>query len=394
MLNLHLDMPSGIAGDMTVAALTHLGAPIAPLQEALKSMGLEKIKTEIQQTQRNGITCLSFQLRGVDAHSHHHRTLDDILQLISKSGIAPLARDMAIAIFEKLAEAEGSVHSKQASKVTFHEVGAIDSIADILGVSLAVYHLAPKRISASVPVLGTGLTRSQHGTIPVPSPASLALLKGIPTRGVDVDGELTTPTGAAILAALVDQFGPWPSMKTTDIGYGAGTKEFANRPNLLRAVLGESEDSAQVDDEWQVETNIDDMNPELFEHLMDKLFEAGANDVWFSPVHMKKHRPAIVASALCDCAHLEQVQQAFFIHSTTIGLRSHPVQRRKLARRLESVQTPWGKVRIKVATEGDTVYGASPEYDDCKAIASSLNIPLGRVYSAADRAWQDGRKEQ
>ncbi len=393
MLNLYLDTPSGIAGDMTVAALTHLGAPLEPLRQALRSMGLENIRVETQETTRNGISCLSFQVKGMEKHSHYHRTLDHVVSLVSKAEIPAQAKDMALDIFEKLAQAEGAVHARDPADVTFHEVGAIDSITDIVGVSLAIYHLAPKRISASIPVFGTGVTKSQHGAIPVPSPASVAVLKGIPTRGVDVPGELTTPTGAAILATIVDQFGPWPAMKTTAIGYGAGSREYENRPNILRAVLGEGEDSTQAGDEWQVDTNIDDMNPELFEYLMEKIFEAGANDVWFTPVHMKKHRPAITVSALCDSSHLEQVQQAFFMHSSTIGLRFHSLQRRKLARSIHSVDTPWGPVRIKLATEGQTTYSASPEYDDCKAIASKFGIPLDRVYSAADRAWQEGREK-
>ncbi len=392
MLNLHLDMPSGIAGDMTVAALTHLGAPIEPIHKALESMGLDKIEVAVQKTKRNGISCMSFHVDGMDHHGHHHRTLNDILRLISKAHMPSGAKDMAVKIFENLALAEASIHSKTPGDVTFHEVGAVDSIADVIGVSLGVHHLSPQRITASVPVLGCGVTKSQHGIIPVPSPATVALLKGIETRGTDTQGELTTPTGAAILATLVDEFGPWPAMKTTGIGYGAGTNEFADRANLLRVVLGEVRDPHHAGDEWQIDTNIDDMNPEFFELLMEKLFEAGANDVWLTQIHMKKHRPAITVSVLCDTSRLEQVQHAMFTHSSTIGLRFHPLRRRKLARSIHTVETQWGPVRMKIATEGNKLYSVSPEYDDCKQIAKRLDIPMSRVYSEAQRAWQDGRK--
>lgn len=393
MLNLHLDMPSGIAGDMTLAALTHMGAPLDPLLRALKSMNLD-IKPKVSQTQRNGISCLSFHIDGLESNSHHHRNFKDIARLISSAHLPAGARDMAIAIFEKLARAEGAVHAKDPHEVNFHEVGALDSIVDIVGVALAVNHLAPERISASVPVLGSGVTKSQHGTIPVPSPATVAVLQGIPTRGLDVTEELTTPTGAAIVATIVDEFGPWPSMTVTAIGYGAGSRQIPGRPNMLRAVLGEFATEDRRDDEWQIDANIDDMNPELFEYLMEKLFEAGAKDVWFTPIYMKKHRPASSVSVLCDSSHLDQLQHTFFVHSTTIGLRFHPLKRKKLARSIETVETPWGPVRIKVASEGDTVYSASAEYEDCKAIASESNISLDEIYSAAKRAWHDGRKKQ
>ncbi len=383
---LHLDMVGGIAGDMTVAALTHLGAPLDPLRRALDAMGLEGLEIRTEPVAPSGIGALRFEVRGADGQAHPHRTLPDVLDLIGRAGLPAAIGDRIARVFRRLAEAEGAVHGVAVDQVTFHEVGALDSIADIVGVVLAVDHLAPDRITASPPVVGSDTVDSRHGPLPVPAPATLQLLRGLPVVGLPVAAELTTPTGAAILAELCDSFGPWPAMRPEAIGYGAGTRELPGRPNLLRAVLGEASEAAS--DEWLVEANIDDMSPEHYAHLIERLLEAGAHDAWLTPVQMKKGRPAIVIGILCDEDHRDATERTLFCESTTIGLRRQRVERRKLARRTDEVQTPWGPVRVKVASEGDRIYTASPEYEDCRALARSAGVPLADVYEAARAAWR------
>jgi len=389
---LHLDMIGGIAGDMTVAALTHLGAPLGPLREALSAMGLGGLGVEVIPVAPSGISALRFQVNGASNEGHPHRALPDVLALISRAGLPASASERAERIFGHLAEAEGAVHGIEPERVTFHEVGALDSIADIVGVVLALEHLAPDRITASIPLVGSGTIPSRHGPLPVPAPATLALLRGLPVTGLAIDAELTTPTGAAILASVAQAFGPWPAMRPEAIGYGAGTRELPSRPNLLRAVLGEAEGQAAA--EWLIEANIDDMSPEHYTHLVERLLEAGAHDAWLTPVQMKKGRPAIVIGILCDEDHRDPVERTLFTESTTIGLRRQRVERRKLARRSDSVQTPWGPVRIKVASEGDQIYTASPEYEDCRALARSSGVPLAEVYEVARAAWRAGRENR
>lgn len=387
---LHFDIVSGISGDMTVAALTHLGAPLEPLQAALDAMGVGALRVSTRPAAASGIRALRFEVHSTEA-DHSHRTLTDVEALLDRAELPEGARALAGRIFARLAEAEGRVHGIPSAQVAFHEVGALDSIADVVGCALAIEHLAPDRISSSEPLLGHGTVDSRHGPIPVPAPATVELLKGIPTRGLDVAAELTTPTGAAILASLVQSFGPWPHMRPQAIGYGAGSRELPGRPNLLRAVLGESDPEA-IEDEWLVEANIDDMSPELYEYLMERLFSAGAHDVWLTPVQMKKTRPAIVVAVLCDRTRLEPIELTLFEETSTIGLRRQPVMRRKLARRSQNVSTPWGPVRVKVAGEGTRTYTVSPEYEDCRALAREAGVPLAEVFAAARAAWRDQEK--
>ncbi len=387
---LHFDIISGISGDMTLAALSHLGAPIEPLRQALDAMGFSRVKVSTRPTRQSGIGALRFEVQA-EMEEPRHRSLADVLALIDRASLSAGAHGRAEAIFRRLAEAEGRVHGIEPDRVSFHEVGAIDSIADVVGFALAVEHLHPGRITSSPTVLGSGTTECRHGPIPVPAPATVELLKGVPVRGLPIQAELTTPTGAAILATQVDRFGDWPAMRPEAIGYGAGSREIPDRPNLLRAVLGVSDEADEIEsgDELLVEANIDDMSPEHYEHLMDRLFEAGAHDVWLQPVQMKKSRPAVVVSLLCSRSRLEQLEHILFVESSTIGLRRQTVCRRKLARRDETVQTPWGPVRVKIAGEGGEIYTVSPEYEDCRALARKAGVPLHEVYTAARTAWNE-----
>jgi hypothetical protein len=273
-------------------------------------------------------------------------------------------------------------------KVAFHEVGAWDSIADIVGAAAALAWLEPVAVTSSPPVLGTGMIRTAHGLMPVPAPATTAILRGLPvfTEGT---GELTTPTGAAILAAVVQSFGPPPPMRMCAQGFGAGTREHADRPNVLRVILGETLGQALLPSAGEVvlvAANVDDMNPQLAEPLMAALFAAGSLDAWLTPIQMKKGRPAIEVSALCPKDALASVETAFFANSTTIGLRRQVMQRTVLDRALATISTPHGKVRVKVASRAGEILGATPEFEDCRKVAARAKVPVQRVVAEANAA--------
>jgi hypothetical protein len=392
---LHLDMPSGIAGDMTLAALTQLGAPLEPLEEALGAMGLVGVEVRALPVEVSGIAALGLEVRegGGDpdqadhGHHHPHRRYAEIRALLARAGLPAGARGRAEDMFARLAEAEGRVHGVPADEVAFHEVGAVDSIADLVGVALALEHLAPGRLSASPPVVGHGVIHSQHGPLPSPAPATLELLKGLPVRGLDVEAELTTPTGAAILRSQVQTFSAFPSLVPEAVGHGAGTRSLPGRPNLLRAILGEA--PAQAEEEWLLETNLDDMPPSLLEHLMERLYAEGALEVWLAPIIMKRSRPAVVLSLLGPTGRLEALEGVLLRESTSLGLRRRPVERRKLARLERRVQTPWGMVRVKLAMEAGRALHATPELADCRALAESAGVPLLSVDQAARAAWRE-----
>ncbi len=385
---LHFDMPSGIAGDMALAALAQLGAPLDPLRAAIGRMGLAGVDIALDPVQPSQIAAQRARISGAEGGGHPHRDLAAVRALIDRAGLPADARRRALAMFERLARAEAAVHGTTPDRVTFHEVGAVDSIVDVVGVALALAHLAPDRISASPAAVGSGWVDSQHGRLPVPAPATLELLRGLPLRGQAVAAELTTPTGAAILATQVDRFGSWPAMRLRAIGNGAGSRQLADRPNLLRIALGDSE-AAELEDEILIEANIDDMNPEIYAHLLDRLLAAGAADAWLTPVQMKKGRPAMVVAALCTAGRLAAVEQALFRESTTIGLRRQPIERRKLERSHTAVTTPWGAVRIKTAGEAGRILTAAPEYEDCRTLADEAGVPLREVYDAARAAWRE-----
>jgi uncharacterized protein (TIGR00299 family) protein len=386
---LHFDIIGGISGDMTVAALTSLGAPLQPLHEAFRAMGLSQLQVAVEPVEVNGIGAL--RLKVEFPREQVHRTLSDILKLLSAAKLPPAAHARAEAIFRRLAEAEGKVHGVPPERVQFHEVGALDSIADIVGCALALEHFQPDQVSSSPALLGRGLTEGGHGVVPLPAPATVELLRGLPSRGVDIEAELTTPTGAAILATQAERFCAWPDGAITSVGYGAGSHLLADRPNLLRAVLIEQSVPLNTE-EVLVEANLDTMNPEYFEHIIDCLLEAGALDVWLQPIIMKKSRPAVVLAFLCDAGHCAALERIVLTESSTIGLRRQFVSRHKLARRMVSVITPYGEVRVKVAGEDSAPFSIAPEYEDCRRIAREKHIPLKTVYQAAIGAYQQGNR--
>ena len=414
-LHLHFEPTSGIAGDMAVAALVDAGVPAAVVRGAVAAMGVRGLRVAFGRRKRGAYVGRSFDVswpgrpRKARAtvtpaghhhdhdgdHHHHdqahdHRDYAEIKRLLKRARLDGDVRALAGDVFARIAEVEAELHGMRVDRVAFHEVGAYDSIADVVGVAAAIVHLAPASIGSLPPVVGTGVVRTAHGPVPVPAPATAALLASaeIPIRAEGA-GELTTPTGAAILAAVVDDFGPLPPLVPRAIGYGAGTKELADRANVLRVTLGEPlgvPDAAPVGEVVLVEANVDDMSPQLVGPLYDALFAAGAVDVWSAPILMKKGRPALLVSALATPAMLAPVERAFFVHSTTLGLRRRALERLVLARSFAAVATPYGKVRVKLSALDGEILGAQPEFEDCRRLAARAGVPTREVHAAAAAA--------
>ncbi len=322
------------------------------------------------------------------AHDHDHRDYAEIRRLLKRAKLDPDVRELAGEVFAEIARVESALHGVPVDRIAFHEVGAYDSIADVVGAAAAIAWLAPTSISCSPPVLGTGFVRTAHGRVAVPAPATAELLAGVPVRA-EGEGELTTPTGAAILASVVDRFGSLPPMRLHAQGMGAGTRELADRPNLLRVMLGQPLGEALPESAPSVtllESNIDDMSPQLIEPLLAALFAAGAVDAWSTPILMKKGRPAFTVSALAPAEAVEAVARAFFENSTTIGLRSLPLGRTVLARSRAQVKTAFGNVAVKLSALDGQVVAATPEFDDCRRLAKAGHAPVRAVLAAATAA--------
>ena len=378
---LYIDAFSGISGDMTVGALLALGVPLDTIKDQLQLLPLGGYTVSAAARQVHGIGATKFNVE-VTTHGHAHRPFRDIRSMLGGSRLDAAAQRIALAIFTKLAEAEGRVHGVAPDDVEFHEVGAVDSIVDIVGTAVGVTTLGIEVAYVSPLPLGSGIVQSQHGPLPVPAPATVELLRGFPTRPGDGEGELVTPTGAAIVAALATP-GPAPEIGIHAVGYGAGERTLKDRPNLLRLVLGERLDAPGHEDLLVVETNIDDLNPELYDHVMERLLSAGARDVYLAPVHMKKNRPGIVLSVLCGESERERLVAIMLNETSAIGVRYYPVRRRILDRTVKEVGTAYGAVRVKVALAPDGHENLAPEYDDCKRIAIQKGVPIKRVYQAA-----------
>jgi len=393
MKTLYFDCFSGISGDMTLAALVDLGVDKELLISELQKLNVPGWKMKFSEVAKHGIRANQvdiileesehshFHLRHLlGKHEHVHRNMADIASLIDNSSISARAKELAKRIFMRLAVAEAGVHGTTPEKVHFHEVGAVDSIIDIVGAAICLDILSPDRICASVLHDGHGFTKCRHGTIPVPVPAVTEMLaaRGVNFRQLDIEGELMTPTGAAIVLEMSESFGTIPEMKITKTGYGAGKKDFSI-PNVLRAVWGEAVEMAASSSITIIETNIDDTTPEILGYVMDRLFEAGAKDVFFTPIYMKKHRPATQLTVLCDETKTEQMEQILFTETSTIGLRKSQACRTCLPREIVKVATPYGEVQAKKVSFGSTTRIAL-EYDDACRLAKEKNVPLADIY--------------
>jgi pyridinium-3,5-bisthiocarboxylic acid mononucleotide nickel chelatase len=381
-----LEPVGGIAGDMFLAAALDLGVDRAALEGALATLGLPGWRLEISRRSESGIRGTHVDVR-VEAEQPHARGLGEILGIVQASGLSARVKALARAIFERIGEAEATVHGVPLAEVHFHEVGAVDSIVDVCGAAVVMELLGFPRVVAAPPELGRGLARTEHGPMPIPPPAVLELLKGKPVRPGGPPGEAVTPTGAALLAELA-AIGPLPAYVPGRIGYGIGTVSWPDRPNVLRMTLGESVQAAAAQGVpaealWVLEANLDDCSGQLVARAIEVALEAGALDAWAAPVTMKKGRPGLLLGALVDEAHRAAVTRAFLLETTTLGVRRHRVERDALERTLRTVETPYGAVRVKVALEGGREVGAHPEYDDCLARAKERGVPVREVMAAA-----------
>lgn len=385
---LFFDAFAGVSGDMTVGALLALGVDLERLRGELAVLPLSGYAVRASEKLVHGIRACKFDV-DVEAlahdhgDAHAHRAYGDIRAMISASALPARVRELALAIFARLAEAESRVHGVPADAVTFHEVGAVDSIVDIVATAIGLVALEVESVYVSALPLGSGTVKSQHGVIPVPAPATVELLRGFPVRVGDGTGELVTPTGAAIVAALAKPGMGLPPMAIEAVGYGAGTRTLADRPNLLRLLLGRAAAAASGDELVEIATNIDDSSPELYEHVIEQLFAAGARDVWLTPAQMKKNRPGIALHVLAEPASREAIAALVMRETSAIGVRFHSVQRRILSREQITVGTEYGAVQVKIARAPDGTVNVAPEYDDCRRIARERGVPLKLVYQAA-----------
>ena len=378
---LYLDCYAGISGDMTVGALLDLGVPLEYLQAEMGKLGLPAGAYELStsRTERRHIPALKFDVAVHDHHSHRHYAAIDAM--IAGGGLAGPVKARARAIFRRLAEAEAKVHGVAIEEVHFHEVGAVDSIIDIVGTAICLEFLEVEAVYASALPLGSGFVETAHGRLPVPAPATAELLQGLPVHGRCGAGERVTPTGAAIVAALVTGFGKQPEMQLDKLGSGAGGKDFPDCPNILRAFLGRNAEKERSDDEViVVEANIDDSTPELLGYAMERLFEGGALDVFFTPIQMKKNRPGVMISFLCLPVQLEQLAGLLLTETSAIGLRHYRANRTILRRQIVEMQTEYGPVRFKqVYDNNGDVMRTTPEYEDCRRIAREKELPCQTV---------------
>ncbi|HUI26566.1 MAG TPA: nickel pincer cofactor biosynthesis protein LarC [Candidatus Kryptonia bacterium] len=381
----YFDAFSGVSGDMTVGALLALGVPLERVRAELRRLPIGGYEIAAEPVHVNGIAATHFIVRVESTHQHghehSHRPYRVIRALIEDSQLSAPVKQKAQAIFARLAEAESRVHAIAPDDVEFHEVGAVDAIVDIVATAVGFCELGIDAAYVSPLPTGSGIVRSQHGPLPIPAPATVELLRGFPLRTGDGEGELVTPTGAAIVATLARPGAP--PLRIDRVGYGAGTRRLADRPNLLRLVLGEAVAALGGDELVLIETNIDDANPELYDHVMERLLAEGARDVYLTPVLMKKNRPGIVLSVLSEAVDRERLAEIVLTETTAIGVRYHSVQRTILAREVREVMTEFGAVRVKIAHAPDGRENLAPEHDDCRRIANERHVPLKIVYQAA-----------
>jgi uncharacterized protein (TIGR00299 family) protein len=390
----YFDCFSGISGNMILGGLLDLGVPPAFIRKGLATLKIESF--EIQSTVGERA-----HLRGTHVHvkpkkaSTKERSFKEIRDLIEKSALDRGIKQRSIAIFRRLAEAEGRIHQQAPDQVHFHEVGALDSIVDVVGAVVGIGYLDVEAVYASRIPLGRGVAESRHGVLPVPVPATLELLKGVPVYGSNAEGELVTPTGAAWITSLADGFGDIPDMEIEGVGYGLGDRDLGSIPNVLRILVGKARPSLPHDRVMLVETDIDDMNPEFFEPLMDSLFAKGALDVSFLPIQRKKNRPGVTVRIICEESSRGDIVETILRESTSIGVRYFPVQREKLNRTIKWVKTPFGRVRVKVSgEEGRKIHHLSPEYEDCRRLSLEKKISILEVHQEALFAATKGRFEK
>jgi len=415
MKTLYLDLCSGISGDMFLGALIDLGVDVVRLERELKKLRLDGYRLRVTRKQKSGIEGVRFDVlvvksRGgkvegrrherVHTHRHGHdsnRNFAEIKRLIERSKLSLWVRKKAVAVFQRIAEAEGKIHGLPPERVHFHEVGAVDSIVDIVGACAALELLGKTRVLASPVVEGTGWVDCAHGRFPVPAPATLAILgaRGLGVTQCEEPHELVTPTGAALLAEFVESLGPMQGLVAEKTGFGIGTRENQTRPNVLRAVLGESRAEGRgsrvksEEHDWEtdrvavLETNLDDISAEILGHFVETALAAGALDVFYTPVQMKKNRPGVLLTVLCVEADADKFSELILRETSTFGVRRAWAERRKLRREFTTVKTPFGNVAVKVGRLNGKVIHVAPEFESCKKLAAQVEVPLNKIYEAA-----------
>ncbi len=384
----YFDCFSGVSGDMILGALVDAGVGIDVLRAELGKLDLPGYEITTLRLNRGGIAATKVHVC-VEQKEQPARRLSRIRKIIEDSTLSENIKSRSISIFEILAKAEAKVHGTTVDEVHFHEIGAVDAIVDIIGAVIGIDYLGIGELHSSPVNLGSGEVETAHGVLPVPAPATAELLKGIPCYGSTAPFELATPTGAAIMGSFAVRFGPLPEMQISRVAYGAGGKDIEGRPNVLRMIIGELQPRCEEDRSVIIETNIDDMNPQIYDFVMERLLQQGANDAYMTPVIMKKGRPGILLSVLVDPANMDAVIDTIFRETTSIGVRIKEVDRKKLVREVREVETRYGTVRIKISKRGGRVLTATPEYEDCRKAAEEKNIPIKQVMEEAKKQYFD-----
>jgi len=386
----YFDCFSGISGDMVLGALVDAGANLRVIEAELRKLGLEGWSISAEKVKRGAISATHLKVE--TSEGHHHRGLSVILGRIDKASLAPRTASRAQKIFTRLAEAEAKVHQLAVEQVHFHEVGAVDSIVDIVGAAIGFELLGVDEFACSAFDVGAGQVKTAHGLLPVPAPATAELLRGAPTYSSGIERELVTPTGAAIATTLATRYAEIPEMTLRAVGYGAGSADLKEKANVMRLLIGDKEIS-EPGEHWDapisvIETNLDDLSPQIYGYFVDRALAAGALEVFSTSVLMKKNRPGQLLTLLCEQANLSRLMDLIFRETTTIGVRTYEVRRKTLDRELIPVATPFGEVRVKVSRLNGTVLTAMPEYEDCQRIAAARGIPLKEVIAAASFEYQ------
>lgn len=384
----YFDCFSGASGDMILGALIDAGLDFAQLESELAQLGVSGYRLGASKITKQGFAATQFEVTLEDTEHQPHRHLHHIAKIIDDSRLSETVKTRAKDVFGRLARAEAEVHGTTIEKVHFHEVGALDAIVDVVGTCIGLEILGIETIQASAIPTGSGTVECDHGVMPVPAPATANLLMGVPLAGTDEVGELTTPTGAAILTTLSSRFGPLPAMTIGAMGYGAGRRDGQHRPNVLRVIIGETDDIGETDEIAVLEANLDDVSGEIIGHACDLLMLAGALDVFTTPIFMKKGRPATMITVLAEPGKVAALQDVLFRETATFGIRRTSARRAKLHRTHATVQTRYGEVRVKVGSRAEANPIASPEFEDCRAAAVRHQVPLREVMAEAVRAWQ------
>jgi uncharacterized protein (TIGR00299 family) protein len=381
----HFDCFSGISGDMALGALIDAGVDPQAVRDGVAARGVP-VELKIDKIRKGGFAATWVRVEA--AHEHKHRHLHHVEEILGRGRLSERQRDLALRIFRRLAEAEATVHGIPIQKVHFHEVGALDSIADIAGVAIALDLLGAEHITSTPVPTGGGTVQCEHGLMPVPAPGTAELLKGVPLRPSSIQAELTTPTGAAILTTIVKEWIDQPTLKIERIGCGAGSRDLKEQPNILRLFVGElvKENAAESDQVWILESNLDDLPAEVIGYCYDRLLQAGALDVFTTPIFMKKNRPGVLLSVLAPETALASLEEILFRETATFGIRRHAVQRHKLQRQACTVETRWGPIQGKLGWRDGQPPLFSPEYEDCARVAREKGVPLREVYQEAIRA--------